>query len=361
VAAGGAPYAVDYAADRGHVWHEGAFIYFRAADTLGASPDSITLFHSDTLRAFAPVDRAIAGNACDSCRFLLTGALDSLRLPDTTADRLLEARRSSDTAAFAAVAFSIVDYAGPLRKLDNPYIILRVNVMKGYNDSTKVQDTIRSRALRYTVFESLRPHPVTVDSAKVERAEAELRASELYSSYYAKRTAVFKVNMSRVFDSLSSPKYGGKWDGGKWELLSAVVSFRHNSAGRDTTDKLGFSTRNPPGKYKALVLDTCLEAEFPNSENPTDAEKSRLLYYSFANAGSTAPAMPYNTHPFKAVMRSVMEKYGNSKRENESYKPYIYVYMRPVDEGSVILWEHTIKVELVFTPSRSRRGTQSEK
>jgi len=344
---GGASYAAEYAADRGHVWHEGAYLYFKAADTIGGS-EEIKLFFSDTLREFAPVSREVTdANSCDSCKISLTGmgALDSLRLPDSTADRLFAIRRSLDTAAFMDMAFSIVDYTGQMRKLENPYIILKVNVMKGYNDSTKVPDKVPDKftcsAGRYTAFENLQNRSVGL-------TEAERRAKELYSSYYTKRTAVFKVNVTRVFDSLSSQRYGGKWDAGKWELLNAVASFRDNSNSvMDSTDTLSFRTKNL-GKYKMFVLDTLLENEYANNENPTDDEKSLLLHNIFANIGSTAPNRPYYTHQFKTTMRSVMNKYARGD------EPYIYIYIRPVEEGGVIVLDHTVKIELVFTPSRSR-------
>jgi hypothetical protein len=306
-ARGGAPYASAESANL-----TGAYIYFSAADSLDRlNSDSVALFPSDTLGWPAPVDRT--KRQCEYCgtdgsigRFTLGGAENpgSVELPDSIANSLFDARRSTDEGAFVTAAFSISDYTGTPLRLNKPYIILRVAI----GDST-VADTIDANLTRYTVFEG---------------EKAQERAGKPYSSQLSKRTAVFKVNMVKTLETLSDKGLLG----GEGELLYAMAAVSPDTDSQDTKN---------PGRYEALILDTLLT-------------RGSLLDTVFASQWGmqAVPAAPYRTHPFEDAMRIAMGKYGPGNRE-----PYIYVYLRPVAEGSAILWKNPHKIETVFH-SRSR-------
>jgi len=138
----------------------GAYLYFRAADTLGASPGPIAVYPSDTLVGLAPVspaDRVFAPGGGDNGgenhadnrigEFTPGGAVDSVRLPDGLADSILRTRLG-DTSAVMSAAFSLLGYDGEMRKIHNPYIV--VHVEKG---GKTVRDSI-SGFVRFTAFES---------------------------------------------------------------------------------------------------------------------------------------------------------------------------------------------------------------
>jgi len=307
-AAGGAS---RYFADSEYTALDSAYIRFRAADALSGGP--INLFLSDTLGRLAPVNRG------DSRRIGVlsisgAGAVDSVKLPDTIAERIFNARRSSDATAIENIAFSIVDYRGNIRKLDNPLLFIAVRVMRPHEDTVTVFDSI-SGTVRSTAFES-------ADSA-------EQRAAIPYSSHRTQRTAVFRINMKKVFETLSAQGLPAN----NCEVMNALAAVQPNIP----------ASKNV-GTYMALILDTLLTRE--TLSDSAAAANSRLLSYEFKDVGATAPALPYDPHDFRAAMRGVLRKYRSTE------PPYIYIYLRPVTEGSVIMWDGPQKIETVFTHSR---------
>jgi hypothetical protein len=239
------------------------------------------------------------------------------------------------------VAFCIPNYTDSLLWIRNPYIVVRVYVFrKNIDDSVLVNDTIAGLT-RYTAFEN---------------AEAAgKRALMPYSSQFTRRTAVFKIDLGKVADTLASLGLSGN----RSELLNAVTAVWHvrdREAAPDDSTGGSLKTRDA-GNYKALILDTLIERE--TILNPDFTVNSRPLYDAFAKVGSTAIRSEYfNTHPFKPVLRGVLEKY-NGNDGTAAEPPYIYVYLRPVpieekSGGSAILWKKPLKIEAVFTPSRAR-------
>ncbi len=310
-----------------------ARIYFRAANS-GSATDRITLFRSAPLGEFAPVDRDMAiSDSIGSFSLGDSGAVDAVTLPDYITARILKARTSSDTSAFDNIAFSIADYAGTMRKSDNPYIVVTVIKKIVKNGSVSALDTISDTitgSARYTVFES---------------DKASERAMRPYSSQRTRRTAVFRVNMEKAFKSLEAQGLPV----GKGEVMNAVAAVLPN---------LEEGVSKNAGNYLALISDTLLTRDMPSDS--AEAADSRLLSNEFAwvrsNVGlTTASTKPYNTHDFKAVLRGVVDKY-NSRPSATSYTPYIYIYLRPVTEGSVIVWDEKKyglqKIDMIFTHLR---------
>jgi hypothetical protein len=314
----------------------GAYLYFRAADTLGASPGPIAVYPSDTLVGLAPVspaDRVFAPGGGDDGgenhadnrigEFTPGGAVDSVRLPDGLADSILRTRLG-DTSAVMSAAFSLLGYDGEMRKIHNPYIV--VHVEKG---GKTVRDSI-SGFVRFTAFES----------------DGALRAAYPYSSQNTLRTAVFRVNLGKMVDTLGSL---GLLSGGG-EILNAVIAVQCNMEDRAADSAGGGGPAlwsANAGSYRIVVLDTLLTNEAP--ADSADAVALRSLRGQFSAVSSSARDVPYNVHSIRTPLRNAIEKYNGGHAA-----AYIYVYLRPVAENGMILWDRPLKVETVFTPSRSK-------
>ena len=325
-----------------------AFIYFRSTDTYDKP---ITLFKSRNakLGTFDPVNKdddledniAVGGRG-----FYLRGADggDSLNLTGAGGiDQDIESALlyNKDTNSVYNFAVSIVGYTEKkILKLDNPYIVVTLEKKFPVNDNDttiNLYDTIRGSA-RYTVFENL-------DETTDKDNNVKARAQRPYSSQLTRRTAVFRINMEKVFDELGDSAKKTWLPIDVAEVMNAVVAVKPNK-----------SASKNPGTYSALILDTPLSDEIKSA-----VDTSRLLRYKFEKVKSTGIKEPYNTHDFKAVLRNVVEEYiRQSAQKNNLYKPYIYVYLRPVTEYSVIEWGKDSncancgaqKVETVFTHSR---------
>jgi hypothetical protein len=320
-----------------------AYICFRAADGDSVQAGAaITLFPGDTLRGFAPANRAGDGGADNTVgSFSLSGGdICSLLFRDDLADSIFRARASRDTGLYNAFAFSIADYTGPLLKLDKPYIVVeRMRTDCCPERKWVISDTIRGPAVRYSPFED-------PDSAAK-------RAPEPYSSQITQRTAVFKVNAGKILDSLSRLGLSGD----NSELLNAVITVRYN----DPSDAGAKLLSRNVGNFKALILDTLLTEDIDTLSDSA----SHLLRYLFSKVGSTKLAKPYNTLSLKTAFRSVISKHtpGNTA--------YVYVYLRATTERSTIWWckpaptdptnIHSVTVETVFTPHGLRRGNDINK
>jgi len=314
----------DYYADSAAL--DSAYVYFQTADTVRAP---ITLLRSDTI---ALAGRDTVNTAADRDGNVVIGSVPvniksgdtcSVRLPDSIAERIFKARKSSVSTVFEDFAFSIADYAGETLKLGNPYIIIYVSVVDVYGEKKPLRDRISSRGVRCTVFES---------------ADAEERASRPYSSQRTRRTAVFRVNVEAIFKNIAD-----KLPVDGCEIMNAVIAVRPNISES--------SESKNAGAYSAFALYKPWPYEALRDSADT----------AFARAGSAAPVKspPYNTHDFKAAMRGVIGSY-NSRSAAED-KPYIYIYLRPVTEGGVIVWDRDRsnrspygpqKIETVFTRSR---------
>lgn len=324
-----------------------AYIYFRLADGQeGVTPDGgITLSACNPLPgALSPVDKndkqpvnsGDSGSAGNNGELLFSGGgLDSIKLSDSIAAKIYTAKRASPDSAAGIVAFSILDYTGQLLKIHSPYIILTAGQKNCCPESVNWKpDTLTDPAVRYTAFES--------GAAAADRAKAP------YSSQRTNRTAVFKVDIGRALDSLNN-KNG--WSVNNVELLNALVIVQYKpepglaKAAADGDTALALSSKNV-GNYKALILDTLITQDISLDGA---ADSADLLRGRFNSAASTAPntVTHCNSHSFKQTMRKIMEKY--IAGDNDLY---MYVYLRPVAEGSVILWDKPPKIETVFTPSR---------
>jgi len=336
-----------------------AYICFRAAGgDSAASGTAISLFKSDTLPGFAPVNRADKNppvNADDGDASNIAGSFSlsggdicTLWFSDDLAKSIFKTRASRDTALYNAFAFSIVDYEGPLLKLDNPYIVverMRTDCCK--DSSWMLSDTIRGLT-RYSAFED--PEAVKI------------RALEPYSSQLTQRTAVFKVNVGKVLDSIS--RLG--LDGGNSELLNAVITVRYHMTD-NTYDSLAAGTRllsRNVGNFKALILDTLLTKDIDTLSDSA----AYMLRYQFTKVGPTKLATPYNTISFKTDLRNVIRKHNP---RNPGDTAYIYVYLRATTERSTIWWCKpvityppnipSVAIETVFTPHRLHRGNDINK
>jgi hypothetical protein len=208
-----------------------------------------------------------------------------------------------------------------MRKIHNPYIV--VHVEKGAK-AEAVRDSI-SGFVRFTAFER----------------DGALRAAYPYSSQHTLRTAVFRVNLGKMVDTLGSL---GLVSGGG-EILNAVIAVQCN---RDSAAGDGPAPQSSKiGNYKIVVLDTLLTNEAP--ADSAEAAAMRSLRGQFSAVSSSAPDKPFNVHTIKAPLGDVIKKHdgGNAAAR------YIYVYLRPVAENGAMLWNSPPKVETVFTPSRS--------
>ncbi|MDR2694366.1 MAG: hypothetical protein LBB74_09175 [Chitinispirillales bacterium] len=318
-----------------------AYMCFRAADSVSGGA-AIALFHSDPLPGFTPVNRADnnAGNGAAGSFSLRGTDVCTLQLRDDLADSLFRARASRDTGLHSPFAFSIVDYTGPLIKMDNPYIVVeRVRRVCCDNDTLwALSDTLRG-STRYSAFE--------------DAAQAAERANEPYSSQITQRTAVFRINVGKILDSLSLLGLSG----GNSELLDAVLTVRYHRDSTAAGARAKMRSRNV-GNFKALILDTLLRKDI----DTLSESGAHLLRYRFTNVNLLNPATPYTSLPFKTVLRDVIRKYTPGIGDTA----YVYVYLRATVERGTIWWckpEKTyppnipsVTVETVFTPYGLHRG-----
>ena len=314
------PYGEDYEDYRDSLQ---AFLFFRAADTISAS-DQITVYRSDTLYGLRPkpVNRAHGGSIGT---FTLGATANSLELPPNITDSILNARVSADTSNYFDFAVSIVDYYGDLRKIHNPFVVVVVN-----NGEQTVRDTIRGGFTRFTAFENA----------------GDGRDTLPYSSQHTMRTAVFVINAQPVLDTLEKRGISG---GGN-ELLSAVFVLKPHGGANVCNAETNPLTSNCVGSYKFAVSDMLITNEVPAGDS--DADIAGSLFGQFGSVSSTTPRQPYNAHGPSAVRNALRSVVDGSNRDAH---PYIYVYLRPVAENSMILWDKpSLRFETIFTPSRSQ-------
>jgi hypothetical protein len=323
----------------------GAYIFLRAADSNSVpSGGAIPLYQSAPLLGFAPVNRADGGADNLLGSFSFDGEpVCSLQIRDDLADSIYMARASRDTDSYKTFAFSIMDYADTLLKLDNPYIVVNRLRKDCCKDSSWVEsDTIRGTT-RYSPFE--------------DAAAAPMRAREPYSSQLTQRTAVFKVNVGKILDSLSRIGLSGS----NSELLNAVITVRYHADSVALRAKR--SARNV-GNFKALISDTLLTRDIDIMSD----SGAHLLRNQFKRVGLSNLTKPYNTIEFKTVFRNVISKYHKFHTGDSAY---IYVYLRPDTDYSTIWWCKpaityppnipSVTVETVFTPHGLRRGNNINK
>ncbi|MDR0306338.1 MAG: hypothetical protein LBI42_05800 [Chitinispirillales bacterium] len=281
---------------------EGVYLYFRAANDTAAS-SSINVYQSKPLTGTAPVN-TIDVSGPNIGTFKLKG-VDSIRINDELADKIFSTRTSitEDTLPFA---FSIIDYTGKVRKINSPYVIIRVKKEDG---ETVVRDSIPGFA-RFTAFENA--------------GSTDERSAQLYSSQNTLRTAILKIDVIDIIKSANS-------QGSYRELLNAALSFKHDSQNSNDSAK----------QYKIVVLDTLITNEAPRDS--IESANGLSLQRQFAPVGSSALNSKGNVHSIAAPLRSAI----NKNRE------YLYVYLRSTSDHSVILWDKSsIKIEAVLTPSR---------
>jgi len=330
-----------------------AYLYFLAADTIGALSEPVVVFSSEPLGGMRPVDRedrgdtefldddgevTVGDNRIDS--FEISGGIDSVPLPAKIAREIFDIRVSTDSTAAYAFAFSIVNYHGPLRKLHNPYVILHVN-----KNGTIVRDSIAADTTRFTAFEK----------------DAAIRAGLPYSSHHTLRTTVFKIDVGTILDSL----YKTDMTGAKGELINAVLALsvnRNDGGGEDAEELSGSLISHNVNSYRLVISNIPPEnmKELPNDIGDTAAVRNSLRG-QFAAAPSTTPGetLPFRTHNIKPLLREVVLNAKFDGAGTLQTSPYIYVYLRPFMathdvDGSTILWHAPPKLETVFTPSRSQ-------
>jgi hypothetical protein len=276
-----------------------AYLHFRAVGDDTTSSGTINVFKSEPLKEITPISGGTVDEADKIGGFEL-GAIDSIKLADTLAEKIFNAR-TSDEADTLRFAFSILDYENSVRKINNPYIILRVK--KAENESF-VRDSIHSAFTFFTAFEN-------GDCIAV-------RAENPYSSQNTLRTAVFRIDISELIDSANTAaKPSGKYS----EVINATLSFKHDETKSDSARYYKYVVLNEPAGSDSLVQNRFTDA-----------------------AANTLNKNGNNVHSIKPFIRNAIDKQ-NSK--------YIYVYLRPTSDHSVIVWdEKSLKVEAVLTPSR---------
>jgi len=277
---------------------DGAYLYFRAlgSDT-SASSGAVGVFTSNPLKEITPITGAADGTNEKIGDFTL-GRIDSLKLDDALAKSIFDTRtsKSADTLSFA---FSILDYDKSIRKINNPYVILRV--IRASNSSV-VRDSIITAFTFFTAFEN---------EAKIAE-----RAKSPYSSQNTLRTAVFRIDISEIITAAKSA-----------EIINATLSVFIKDDETIAGDQ-----------YKIVVLDELL------ADNDSLAG---VLQRHFINTAASRLNKNGNVHSIKTIARNTADK-PNSK--------YIYAYLRPTSDHSVIMWDKaSLKVEAVLTPTRTSR------
>ena len=277
----------------------GAYLYFRAAGDDTASNEAINVFKSAPLKVVTPISGGTVNLDDAIGSFKLKDVKDSIILDNTIAENIFNTR-TSDKADTLRFAFSILDYNKNVRKINNPYIILRVKKAETENI---VSDSIHSSFTFFTAFENA--------------ADIDEHAENPYSSQNTLRTAVFRIDISEIIDSAkTTSKPSGKYG----EVINATLSFKHD-AKNSTNAKY----------YKVVVLN-----EF--------ADKDSFVQSLFTNTAANTLNKNGNIHSIKKVIRDAIDKRN---------RDYIYVYLRPTSDHSVIVWDKTsLKVEAILTPSR---------
>jgi len=317
-----------------------AYLYFRAADTAASQGQQISVFPSDTLVDLRPVDRTDIANFGSKCeelgypcldedgnpmtelgKFALNDRIDSIPLPNALVQKIFSTRISENHDDFHAFAFTIADSAGPMRRMQTPYVVLMVEAEVNKNMRI-LRDSIPGIA-RFTAFE----------------ANGAERAGTAFSSQQTMRTAVFRINIRDILDSPGATDS----DGRRKELINAVIAV---SANRDKSaegdDESAFAS-GIIGNYRMVILDTLLTTN-DYAADTTAGARANSLRLHFDMARTTAPTTPFNMHDIKFQLRSAIDR----------NKSHIYVYLRPVADNSTILWDKPAKIETIFTPSRSQ-------
>ena len=335
--------AADTSQYKGHVELDGVYMYF-PANTLSADadgpPDSVSLYRVNKLAASAPVNKddmdmdagedvpcppetdeegdGIDGEGEDEndgeCgppwprKFTFGGgAVDSVKLPRSVAEKIFEARLSNASAG-AAFAFNLVDYYGGVRRIQNPYMVIVASRAKeaesednADNVRDTVWDTVRAESSRFTAFES----------------GAATRTGQAYSSQRTRRTAVFKISTAKIVKVLDT--LPGGYDA--YANMHAVITLKPGSTASD---------------YKFFVSDK----EFVDSL----AAHADSLNERFKNSVSLKRPSGSYTLSIKPLLQSVLD---------DKNKDCLYVYLRADSDDGVIIWDKTvIRVETAFTPSR---------
>jgi hypothetical protein len=340
------------------------YLYFRAADSIGLS-DTISLYWVKKLTETAPVnseggvdkhpdaDKDVFTEPCPppgpddggngdtaggdgdggDCvietvmwplKFTIGGddGVDSVKLPDSIAKKIFDARASNASTGGAVFAFSLYYGKKEVRGIQNPDMVIAAYKAKepesgkGVGDTLHFMDTIRAGFSRFTVFE--------------DASSAEERAKKAYSSQYTKRTAVFEIGLSKIKNKLSD------WNG-EYTNLNAVITL-----------KPGRNLGSDAGRCRIFISDTL----FKDSD-------TAYLNKRFKNETSSSllrPALPYNTlsisaqTPVSPSLQSVLK----------GGKTSLYVYLRADSDGGAIIWDEPepIRLETVFTPSRWESNTK---
>jgi len=276
----------------------GAYLYFRNTGSDITETAPINIFSSDPSAEITPIKGGAAGDDEPVAAFESFGRIDSVKLDDALAKKIFDTRlsKSADTLGFA---FSILDYYERVRKIDNPYVILRVARANG----RAARDSIPASFTYFTAFEN--------------RDKVDERLDSLYSSQHTLRTAVFKIDISNIIKASELS-----------EVINATISFEDDKKG---------AVRD---QYKVVISDVLLLEEHTNSVDSVNFVQKR-----FRDAVSHTLDPKGNVHSIKNVVRSAID---NTKSE-------LYVYLRPTSDHSVIIWDkESTKIEAVFTPSRSR-------
>ncbi|MDR3013494.1 MAG: hypothetical protein LBU70_09860 [Chitinispirillales bacterium] len=300
-----------------------ATLYFRVADNLdhrSSDPDV-----PDMPVPVVPIYLCEIFDVADSAAPVNRGAkLDDIELDalDLGTDsgavipiplrRAIFMDRDLDSLGGFGLAFCIVDYDGVLRKVSNPYMVA---------EGSDTTVTIQAARTRFTTFEN---------SDMVGT-----RAAEPYSSWYTKRTAVFRVDLAKIMDT---PDFGGSGN----DLASAVIAIEAN-----WND--GVTDSSNVNRYKALFF-TDGDERFADAANGADT--AAVLQSIFNDWGTPEPALarPTDAHPAPFdphSIRPLMVRALNNHSQGTA-GPHIYVYLRPTSENSTILWEKPSKLETIL-------------
>jgi len=267
-------------------------LYFRSADTtLNLEMD---VFFSDTI--IPPVTGAANDGAHK--KIILEKGIGSIRLDENLEKSIFNTRtsKSADTLAFA---FSVLNYYGNSVQSINPYVILHIKRAKG---GAIVRDSI--------------PPAFIFFSASENRAEIDERLESPYSSQNTLRTAVFKIDISKIIKAAGSHR----------EVINATLFLEKSS------ENAG---------YRVVVLDELLSGRNSVQDSLLQGHFNRAA----ANNTLTSEGKAH-IHSIKPAVRNAIDN-SNSN---------IYVYLRSTSDHRVIMWDNTsLKVEAILTPSRLLR------